>query len=60
MRDARHLGGDGGQRLAAEMLVVAILDDVTSEVIAKAVLALTDGDLGRQPEGPSQAGVAEL
>jgi hypothetical protein len=30
MRDARHLGGDGGDRLAAEMLVVGILGNVAA------------------------------
>ena len=30
MRDARHLGGDGGDRLAPEMLVVGILGDVAA------------------------------
>ncbi len=60
MSDARHLGSDGTQRLAPEILVIAIFGDMTSEVIAKAILALTDGDLGRKPEGPAQAGIAEL
>src|ERR1700680_5067586 len=59
MSDARHLGSDGGQGLAPEILVVAILGDVTPEVIAEAVIALLDCDLGRQPEGPAQAGIAE-
>lgn len=56
MGDARHLGGDGGDRLAAEVLVVGILGDVAAE----GVLALPDRHLGGEPEGSSQASVAEL
>jgi hypothetical protein len=60
MRDARHFGSDGAQGLAPQVPVVAILGDVTPEVIAEAVLTLTDGDLGGQPKGPAQTGIAEL
>ena len=42
MRDARHLGGDGGDRLAAEMLVVGILGDVAAVARPEGVLALPD------------------
>jgi hypothetical protein len=58
--DAGHFGGNRGQGLATEILVVAILGDMTPEVIAETVLALMDGHLGRQPEGPAQAGIAVL
>jgi hypothetical protein len=60
MSDARHLGSDGSQRLAPEILVVAILGNMTPEAIAEAVIALLDGDLGCQPKGSAQAGIAEL
>ena len=60
MRDARHLGGDGGDRLAAEMLVVGILGDVAAVARLEGVLALPDRRLGGEPEGSSQANVAEL
>jgi hypothetical protein len=31
---------------------------VTAEVIAKALIALMDCDLGRWPKGPAQAGIS--
>ena len=60
VRDARHLGDDGGDRLAAEMLVVGILGDVAAVARLEGVLALSDRYLGGEPERSSQASVAEL
>ena len=60
MGDARHLGGDCGERLAPEMLVLGILGDVSAIMFPECVVALPDRDLGRQPEGAPQSGVAEL
>src|SRR5262245_35590128 len=60
VRDARHLGGDGSNRLAAEMLVAGLLGDVAAVARPEGVLALADRYLCCQPEGTSQASVAEL
>ena len=40
--------------------IFAIPGDVTLELGAKAVVALADGDLRRDPEGPAQPGIAEF
>ncbi|MEY2759889.1 MAG: hypothetical protein RIR33_3667 [Pseudomonadota bacterium] len=42
---ARHLGGNGGERLALEIGVVSILRDVALALFSKAVLLLANGDL---------------
>ena len=60
VHDARHLGGNGCQRLALEIGIVAISGDVALELGSEAVVALTDGDLGGDPEGAAQPGIAEL
>ena len=60
MRGARHLGGNGSQRLALEIGVVAIPGDVALVLGSEAVIALADGDLGGNPEGASQSSIAEL
>jgi hypothetical protein len=57
---ARHFCGDCGERLASQIGIVAIPGDVTLELGAKAVVALADGDLRRNPEGPAQPGIAEF
>src|SRR3954468_21430080 len=58
VHDAGHLGGDRGQRLAPQVGVVPIACDVALELVAKAVLLLTDRHLAGEPQGPAQAGVA--
>ncbi len=58
--DARHLGGDGGKRLAPEILIVAILGDMALELVAEAVIPLADCDLSGHPKRSTQAGIAEL
>ena len=60
MNGARHLGGNGSQRLALEIGVVAILGDVALVLGSEAVVALPDGHVGGHPEGASQPSVAEL
>ena len=60
MDGARHLGGNGSQRLALEIGVIAIPGDVTLVFGSEAVVALPDGHLGGHPEGASQPGIAEL
>lgn len=57
---ARHLGGNGGQRLALEVGTGPIPCDVALELVPEAVLLLTDGDLGGHPESASKASIAEL
>ena len=53
MCGARHLGGNRCQRLALEIGIVAITDDIALILNSKAVVALTDGDLRGNPEcGP--------
>jgi len=60
VRDARHLGGDGRERLATEIGTGLIPRDVTLERIAEAVVSLAAGNLPRDLEGSPQAGVSEL
>ena len=56
----RHLGGERRHRLAATVGIVRVPGDISSELIAEAVVALTRGDLGSHPEGPAQARIAVL
>jgi hypothetical protein len=58
--DAGDLGGDSCERLALEVGVVPISGDIAFILVPEAVLALPDGDLASQPEGPTQSGVTEL
>ena len=60
MNGARHLGGNGSQRLALEIGVVAIPGNVTLVFGPEAIVALADGDVGGHPEGASQSRVAKL
>jgi hypothetical protein len=60
VNDTSHLGGNCSECLATEIRAVAIPGDVTFELVAEAVLALTDGNLTGNPEAPSQASIAEL
>src|SRR3954454_1290681 len=46
---AGHLGGDRGQRLAPQVGVVPIACDGALELVAKAVLLLTDRHLAGEP-----------
>jgi hypothetical protein len=56
--DARHPGGNSGERLAPEVRVVAILGDATLEFVSKAVPPLADCDLSGDPKSSTQAGIA--
>src|SRR5215212_5035730 len=58
VHDAGHLDGDRGQRLAPQVGIVPITGDVALELVAKAVLFLTDRHLAGEPQGPAQASVA--
>lgn len=60
MRRARHLGGNGSERLAPEIRVVAIPRDVALVFGPEAVVALTNGNLGGDPEGAPQSRIAEF
>jgi len=60
MYRARHLGGNGSQRLALEIGVVAIPGNVALVFGSEAVVALPDGHVGGHPKGASQPSVAEL
>ena len=46
MNNAGHFGGNRDRRLAPQIFILPVLSDVPAEAIA-----LTDGDLGSQPEG---------
>ena len=50
VHDARHFGGDCGERFALEISAIAISGYVALIFLTKAVLALPDGDLRRHPE----------
>jgi hypothetical protein len=52
---ARHLGGERRHRLATTIGIVRVPGDISSELVAEAIVALTRGDLGSHPEGPAQA-----
>ena len=58
--DTRHLGGNGGHCLAAQIGIVPILGDIAFELVTEAVLPLADGDLSGDPKSAAQAGIAEL
>ena len=60
MRCARHLGGNGCERLALEIGVVAIPRDIALVLGAKAIVALANGNLGGNPESTPQTGIAIL
>lgn len=60
MSCARHLGGNGCQRLAPEIGIIAILGDVALELGSEAVVALADRHLGCHPECTPQPRIAEL
>lgn len=60
MHDARHLGGNCGHRLAAQIWIVAISRDVAFELVPESVLTLSDGDLPGDPQGAAQPSIAEL
>ncbi len=60
MRSARHLGGNGCERLALEIGIVAISRDVALVFGSKAVVGLADSNLGGDPEGAAQSSIAEL
>jgi hypothetical protein len=49
VHDARHLGGNSGHRLAAQIGIVAISSDVAFELVPEAVLTLADGNLPGNP-----------
>ncbi len=57
---ARHLGGNGCERLAPEIRIVPILGDIALEFVTEAVLPLADCDLSGDPKSSTQAGIAEL
>jgi len=58
--DTRHLGGNSGHCLAAEIGIVTISRDVAFEFMSEAVLTLADGNLPSNPQGSSQPRVAEF
>ena len=60
VRSARHLGGDGLERLAPQIGIVPVAGYVALELGPEAVVALPDRDLASKPEGAAQARVAEL
>ena len=60
VNNARHLGGDGDNCLAPQILVLAIFRNMPAEAIAQTIVALTDRHLGGQPKGSAQACVAKL
>ena len=51
VNSAGHLGGDCGIRLSAQMCVVAVVGDVTLELIPESVGARQDGKLACHPQG---------
>ena len=55
-----HLGGHGGQCLAPQIPVKRIAGDVTRELLAKIILALTHGNLAGHPEGAAKPCVTVL
>src|SRR6056297_1944831 len=57
---ARHFGGDGGVRLAAQLRVVSILRDVAFEPVPEAVGSLENSGLAGHPERPPKPRVAVL
>lgn len=60
MDDGRHLGGNCGNSIAAQIGIVAISRDVAFELVPEAVLALADGNLPGDPQGATQPGIAKL
>lgn len=54
---ARHFGGERRHRLAATVGIIRVPGDISSELVAEAVVALTRGDLCSHPEGTAQAGI---
>lgn len=48
MGNARRLGGECGHRLTAAIGVVRVPGDISSELVAEAVVALTRGDLAQR------------
>jgi hypothetical protein len=57
---ARHLGGNGCERVALEIGVIAISRDIALVFGAKTIVALANGNLGGNPESAPQAGIAIL
>jgi hypothetical protein len=55
---SRQLGGQQRHRLAPTIVIVRVPGDILSKLVAKAVVALTSGDLSSHPEGPAQSRVA--
>ena len=53
MDGARHLGGNGSQRLALEIGVVAIPGNVALVFGSEAIVTLPDGHVGGHPKGAS-------
>jgi hypothetical protein len=49
-----------GCQIAAAVGIVGMPGDITSELVAKAVVALADGDLGCHPEGTAKPRIAVL
>jgi len=58
--DTRHLGGNGSERLAPEIGIVAILCDVALEFVTEAILLLPYRNLAGDPERAAQAGITVL
>ena len=58
--DTRHLGGNCGHRLAAQVGAVAIPCDITLELVPESILALADGDLSGNPQCTTQSRVPEF
>ena len=58
VNDTRHLGGNGCERLAPEIRIVAILGDVALEFVSKSVLSLADRNLSSRACGAG--GIADF
>ena len=60
VRDARHLGGECSHCLASAIRVAGVSFHVSTQLIAKAVVALASGDLCGHPESAAQPSIAIL
>ena len=60
MNDASHFGGNCGQRLSAQIRTVAVSGNVALELVAEAIVALSNGDLSGNPQAAPQTRVSKL
>ncbi len=54
MNSTGHLRGDCGIRVAAQIGVVTVFDDIAFELVMEAIRLLEDGNLSGHPEGATQ------